>query len=81
MPVGGIKEKILAARRAGIEEVILCEKNKKDIEEIDKDYLSSIKVHYVRSVDQVLKLALLDEKVEEAVIFNLDQGEQAVEQG
>ena len=81
LPVGGIKEKILAARRAGIEEVILCEKNKKDIEEIDKNYLSSIKVHYVRSVDQVLKLALLDEKVEEAVIFNLDQGEQAVAQG
>ncbi|MCG8306292.1 MAG: endopeptidase La [Cytophagales bacterium] len=63
LPVGGIKEKILAARRAGIKEVILCDKNRKDIEEIDENYLSLLKIHYVDSVDQVMDLALLDEKV------------------
>lgn len=63
LPVGGIKEKILAAKRAGINEVILCQKNRRDIEEIDEQYLKGFTVHYVDTVDEVLKLALLNEKV------------------
>ena len=63
LPVGGIKEKILAAKRAGINEVILCRKNRRDIEEIDEQYLKGFTVHYVDTVDEVLELALLKEKV------------------
>lgn len=63
LPVGGIKEKILAAKRAGISEVILCSKNRRDIEEIDEQYLKGFTVHYVDTVDDVLKIALLNEKV------------------
>lgn len=58
MPVGGIKEKILAARRAGITQLILSEDNKRDISEIKEDYLKGLKFHYVRTIDDVLKLAL-----------------------
>lgn len=58
LPVGGIKEKILAARRAGIKEVILCEKNRKDIEEIEDSLLKGITVHYVSWAKEVLDLAL-----------------------
>jgi len=71
MPVGGIKEKILAARRAGIKEVILCRKNRRDIEEIDEQYLKGIKFHFVDRVDEVLDIALLDSKVERPLKFNL----------
>ena len=71
LPVGGIKEKILAARRAGIKEIILCKKNKKDIEEIDENYLSSLKIHYVETVDQVIALALLDEKVNNPMMLDV----------
>ncbi len=59
LPVGGIKEKILAARRAGVTEIILCEKNRKDIEEIKPEYISGMTFHYVESVQQVLDLALV----------------------
>ncbi len=59
LPVGGIKEKILAARRAGIYEVILSEENKKDIEEINPIYLEGVQFFYVRTVSEVLNLALL----------------------
>lgn len=58
LPVGGIKEKLLAATNSGIKEVILCEENKKDVEEIKKDYLKSIKVHYVKNITEVIKIAL-----------------------
>jgi len=58
MPVGGIKEKILAAKRAGITELILCEDNRKDIAEIKDEYIAGLKFHYVRSNDEVLRLAL-----------------------
>ncbi len=58
MPVGGIKEKILAAKRAGISEIILCEDNRKDISEITADYIAGLTFHYVRTNDDVLKLAL-----------------------
>ncbi len=69
LPVGGIKEKILAAKRAGIKEVVLCSKNRRDIEEIDKQYLKGFSVHYVDVVDEVLEIALLDEKVDNAMKF------------
>ena len=58
MPVGGIKEKILAAKRAGITDVILCEDNRKDIAEIKESYLEGVTFHYVRTNDEVLALAL-----------------------
>ncbi|UYQ95984.1 endopeptidase La [Chitinophaga horti] len=59
LPVGGIKEKILAAKRAGIKEVILCWQNEKDIREINPDYIKGLKFHYVRQMNQVLETALL----------------------
>lgn len=58
LPVGGIKEKLLAAKRAGIKEVILCEKNKKDVEEIEKDFLKGLKFHYVKTMQEVIALAI-----------------------
>ena len=67
LPVGGIKEKILAAKRAGITDVILCSLNKKDIEEIDEKYLKGLQFHYVDTIREVLDLALLDEKVTNAL--------------
>jgi ATP-dependent Lon protease len=67
LPVGGIKEKILAAKRAGIKEIILCEKNKKDIEEIKQDYLQGLKFHYVNHMKEVLNLALTNEKAANAI--------------
>jgi ATP-dependent Lon protease len=59
LPVGGIKEKILAAKRASIKEIILCEKNRQDVEDIKADYLKGLTFHYVRSMEEVLKLALV----------------------
>jgi len=69
MPVGGIKEKILAARRAGVKEIILCNKNQKDIEEIDARYIKGLKIHFVDRVSEVLDLALLKSKVKEPLDF------------
>lgn len=66
LPVGGIREKLLAAKRAGIKDVILCSENKKDIEEIKPDYLKGLTLHYVNDVREVLELALLPEKVANA---------------
>ena len=65
LPVGGIKEKILAAKRAGIKEVILCVDNKKDIEDIKPDYLKGLSFHYVSQMEDVLKIALLKERVKD----------------
>lgn len=59
LPVGGIREKILAAKRAGIKEIILCSENKKDIDEIKKEYLKGLKFHYVDHIKEVLETALL----------------------
>lgn len=67
LPVGGIKEKVLAARRASIKEIILCEKNRKDIEEIKADYLKGLTFHYVTSMKEVLDIALTKEKVSNAI--------------
>ena len=65
LPVGGIKEKLLAAKRAGIKEVILCADNKKDVDDIKAEYLKGLSFHYVSHMEEVLKLALLKEKVKE----------------
>lgn len=71
MPVGGIKEKILAAKRAGIKEIILCKKNLRDIEEIDAQYIKGVKFHFVERVDEVLDIALLNIKVDRPLQFSL----------
>ena len=63
LPVGGIKEKILAAKRSGIKEIVLSAKNKRDIDEIEKHYLKGLSFHYVDTVDEVLKVALLKDRV------------------
>src|SRR5690606_19357431 len=73
MPVGGIKEKILAAKRAGIQEIILCDRNKKDIEEIDQQYLEGVNFHFVDNVKEVLEIALLEEKVEDPLQFTFEK--------
>jgi len=73
LPVGGIKEKILAAKRSGIKEIILSAKNKRDIQEIEKTYIKGLTFHYVESVDEVLKLALLKDKVEKPLDFILPE--------
>ena len=72
LPVGGIKEKILAAKRANIKDIILCKSNEKDILEIKEDYIKDMQFHYVTEMTQVVKLALLQEKVDGAL--DLSQG-------
>jgi ATP-dependent Lon protease len=67
LPVGGIKEKILAAKRAGIKDIILSKKNKKDIDDITPSYLTGLQFHYVETADEVLKIALLKDKVKNPV--------------
>lgn len=67
LPVGGIKEKILAAKRAGITDIMLCKENKKDIDEIKESYLEGLTFHYVDTVKDVLDFALLPEKVKDAI--------------
>ena len=59
LPSGGVKEKILAAKRAGITDLVLCEDNRKDVEEISAEYLSGLNFHYFREVKDVLEYALL----------------------
>jgi len=74
LPVGGIKEKILAAKRSGIKEIVLSAKNKRDIQEIEKNYIKGMSFHYVDSVDEVLKLALMKDKVIKPLSFVLPEG-------
>jgi ATP-dependent Lon protease len=69
LPVGGIKEKILAAKRANIKEIILCHENKSDIDEIKSEYLEGLTFHYVKEMSEVLKIALLDQKVKNAKVL------------
>ena len=71
LPVGGIKEKILAAKRAGIKEIILCEENRKNIEEIQEIYLKGLTFHYVKDIKEVLSIALTNEKVADAIDFKV----------
>src|SRR5690606_11001634 len=66
LPVGGIKEKILAAKRANIKEIILCKSNEKDIQEIKADYVKDMTFHYVTEMSEVIRLALTDKKVKNA---------------
>ena len=69
LPVGGIKEKILAAKRSGIKDIVLSQKNQKDIQEIEQHYVKGLTFHYVNTVDEVLKVALLKEKVKDPMHF------------
>ncbi|MBS3993987.1 MAG: endopeptidase La, partial [Bacteroidetes bacterium] len=69
LPVGGIQEKILAAKRANIKEIILSEENRKDVEEIKQSYLKGLKFHYVTEMNEVIDLALLKQKVKNAKSF------------
>ena len=73
LPVGGIKEKILAAKRAGITDIILCKENEKDILEIEQDYLKGVTFHYVESVQDVWAFALTDEIVDHPLSFEIDE--------
>lgn len=70
LPVGGIKEKILAAKRAKIKEIILCSDNQKDVEEIESEYLKGLTFHYVKNMDEVIEKALLKQKVKNPVSVN-----------
>jgi len=63
LPVGGIKEKILAAKRAKIKEIILCKKNEPDVNEINKKYIKGLEFHYVSEMSEVIRLALTNQKV------------------
>ena len=73
LPVGGIREKILAAKRAGIKHIILCQDNKKDIEEIPAIYINGLDFHYVSTVMDVLEYALLKEKVDKPIDFRFEE--------
>jgi ATP-dependent Lon protease len=73
LPVGGIKEKILAAKRAGITDIILCKENRKDIEEISEQYLKGVNFHYVENVQEVWDFALTREIVEHPLKFTIDE--------
>lgn len=73
MPVGGIKEKILAAKRAGIKDIILCQNNKRDIEEIDSEYIKGVEFHFVDKVEEVLEIALMKTKVEDSMVFKFPE--------
>ncbi|GHU63850.1 Lon protease [Bacteroidia bacterium] len=70
LPVGGIKEKILAAKRAGIKEIILCKENKKHIDEINELYLKGLQFHYVDDIEEAANIALLKEKVKNPITIN-----------
>ena len=70
LPVGGIKEKILAAKRANIKEIILCHENKRDIEEIKPEYVKGLKFHYVDKMSEVIEIAILNQKVKDAKKLN-----------
>ena len=72
LPVGGIKEKILAAKRAKISTILLCEKNRKDIEEIEAHYLKGMTFHYISEMSEVLDLAILNQKVKGAKTLSAD---------
>jgi ATP-dependent Lon protease len=73
LPVGGIREKILAAKRAGIKEIILCQENKKNIDEIPPLYLKGLTFHYVSDIRDVIAYALTDEKVENPIDFTIKE--------
>ena len=67
LPIGGVKEKLLAAKRAGIKDIILCESNRKDVQDIKAHYLTDLNFHFVSNMLEVLDIALLEEKVSGAI--------------
>ncbi len=75
LPVGGIKEKILAAKRAGITDIVMCQENEKDINEIPEMYLKGVTFHYVENVQDVWRFALTDEVVEHPMDFTIPEEE------
>ncbi len=75
LPVGGIKEKILAAKRAGITDIVMCCENEKDILEIPDIYLKGVNFHYVENVQDVWKFALTDEIVKNPLDFTIKEDE------
>lgn len=75
LPVGGIKEKILAAKRAGITDIVMCQDNRKDIEEIPEIYRKGVEFHYVENVQNVWKFALTDEKVDNPIDLSIKEEE------
>ena len=79
LPVGGIKEKILAAKRAGITDIVICKDNRKDIEEIPEKYLKGVSFHYVEDVADVWEFALTDEKVKHPINFTIPENDKKEE--
>ena len=75
LPVGGIREKILAAKRAGITDIVICRDNKKDIEEIPQEFLKGVSFHYVENVQDVWDFALTDEKVKNPIDLTIPTDE------
>ena len=73
LPVGGIKEKILAAKRAGITDIIICKDNEKDIKQIPEEYLRGVTFHYVENFSDVIKFALLEEKVAHPIELTIEE--------
>ncbi|MBR4521864.1 MAG: endopeptidase La, partial [Prevotella sp.] len=71
LPVGGIKEKLLAAKRAGITDIVMCSANKKDVEEIPEQYLKGVKFHFVENVRDVWDFALTKELVDNPLSFEI----------
>lgn len=69
LPIGGVKEKILAAKRANIKEIIMCDENRKDVEDINPKYIKGLKFHYVSNMKDVIKLAVLPQKVKHPFKF------------
>ena len=78
LPVGGIREKILAAKRAGIKEIILCEENRKNIEEIQPIYVQGLTFHYVKDIKEVLQLSLTNEKVADAIDLSVNEEKEKI---
>ena len=75
LPVGGIKEKILAAKRAGITDIVMCRDNRKDIEEIPEEYRKGVEFHYVENVQDVWDFVLTDELVDNPVNLTVKEEE------
>jgi len=73
LPVGGIKEKILAAKRANIKDIILSKSNEKDILEIKESYIKDLKFHYVTEMRQVIDLALSNDKVKDPIDLTIKE--------
>ena len=79
LPVGGIKEKILAAKRAGITDILMCKDNRKDIDEIPEKYLQGVTFHYVENIQDVWDFALTNEIVSHPVHYTIDKKEDKVQ--